>query len=1105
MTGTGPAPTCEGSRDPLGAVEIARLLRQPHLPTPEQVRVIEAPAEPLLVVAGAGSGKTETMAARVVWLVANGVVRPDEVLGLTFTRKAAGELADRIGARLRALRRALGEGRPGAGEDRPRIATYNAYAGAIVRDHGLRVGLDPDARLLTEAGRWQLAHRVVEGWPEDLDLECASRTVTQAVLRLSGALAEHLLSPAEAGAELRAMADALVTKVPAPRGPSRTLPRKTVADVAASLRARADLMALVEEFARCKRERSVLDFADQVALACRIATAVPRVAEGERAQYRVVLLDEYQDTSVAQVRLLAALFGHGHPVTAVGDPHQAIYGWRGASAGAIDRFPTDFPRVGEGGRREPARTATLATSWRNDVAVLAAANRVAGPLRTRAAAPGRAPAAAAAPVPLPVLASWPGAGPGAVRLVCAQTAADEARAVAAAIGAAWSPAGPTSRSPATAAVLCRARAQLGPMADALREAGLPVEVVGLGGLLGTPEIVDLHAALTVAHDPSRGDAALRLLTNLRLGIADLAVLHDHARRLGQGLSGGAVRRGSEGEAAGLGEALEHPPAPGWTGRAGRPMTPAGLARVRELGEVLRAVRAQTHLPLPELVAETERLLGLDIEVLARPGARPDHARRHLDAFAEVAAEFAEGSQAPTLGAFLAWLDAAEEYEHGLDTVDVDPDADAVQVLTVHASKGLEWDVVAVPGLAEGAFPHYDAAPDPRGTPTASAWLTSVAELPYPLRGDAADLPALDLDGPADHAEMDAEVKEFRRRAGAHGLAEERRLAYVALTRARRELILATSWWKEETARPRPPSRFVHELVAAGALTATEGDPAAPAPAEAANPLAARRTTASWPAEPGPERAAQVAQAVAAVRAAAPGSAEAGPRASATARAWARDAVLLLAERDRRGRPDADVGLPTHLSASSVVRLVADPVEFALDRRRPVPREPGVEARRGTGFHAWVERHFGSASLIDVEELAAADDEVVAVDAELARLQRAFLRSRWAGRTPLAVEADLETPVAGLTVRCRVDAVFATENGVEIVDWKTGDPPVGPAQEAARQMQLALYRLAWARLHRVPLESVRAAFYHVGHDRAIEAVPMTEAEIEATVAERLGAG
>lgn len=1088
---------------PLTARDVARLLDRPE-PTDEQVEIIEAPLEPLLVVAGAGSGKTETMAARVVWLVANGHVHADEVLGLTFTRKAAGELAERIAVRLRRLRRELRVEGDGLTPDRPRIATYNAYAGSLVRDHGLRVGLDPDARLLTEAGRWQLAHRVVETWPGELAVDKSPQTVTEAVLQLAGALAEHLLTPAEAAAELRALAADVEERPPAE---GRRSGRSAVAAVATALRARADVLGLVEALAARKRELGVVDFADQVALACRIAAEVEGVGEVERSQYRVVLLDEYQDTSVAQVDLLAHLFGDGHPVTAVGDPHQAIYGWRGASAGAVERFPERFPRVRDG-LVTPSPVRTLATSWRNDTAVLAAANEVAAPLRALARV--RAAKRGEAGVPLPVLGARPGAGPGGVHLLVSQTAEEEVAEVAAAIAERWAPSRP-GQEPRTAAVLCRSRSQMPLVADALRAAGLPVEVVGLGGLLSTPEVVDLRSALVVAHDPSRADAAMRLLTGLRLGIADLAVLHDHARRLARPASpadGATPVRETDAEPASIVEAVERPPAPGWCGRAGRPMSAVGLARVHELGAVLHAIRAQAHLPLPELVVEAERLLGLDVEVLARPGEDPARARRHLDAFAEVAADFADGSQAPTLGAFLAWLDAADAYEHGLDTVDVDPDPAAVQVLTVHAAKGLEWDVVAVPGLAEGSFPHYDGTPRPTGAPSASGWLTDLRELPYPMRGDAADLPHLDLDAPADEAEMAAELDALKARTGAHLLAEERRLAYVALTRARSELVVSASWWKEGSSRPRPPSRFVAELVHGQALTSVRGEPGAAAPEAEANPLAVRRADAVWPA-PRPDAVVEAAtRAAAAVRAAASGTAGGEPAAapaelSSRGAAWWWDAELLLAERARRGRRGVAVELPRHLSASSVVALVGDPAAFAVDRRRPVPQRPSVAARRGTQFHAWVERHYGAASLIGVDELPGADDAELPTDEELLRLQRTFLASRWAGLAPVAVEADLETPVAGTIVRCRVDAVFATPQGVEIVDWKTGSPPADAADDAARQMQLAVYRLAWARLHGLSLDAVRAAFFYVAHDRVVEARPMPEAAIVAAVTASVG--
>ena len=1091
------------------AVDLARRAGLAHLPTPEQVAVVEAPLEPLLVVAGAGSGKTETMAARVVWLVENQVARPEEVLGLTFTRKAAAELAERIELRLRALRGYRVDPAAGVGPDRPRIATYNSYAAGLVRDHGLRIGVDPETQLLGEAGRWQLATRVVERWAGGLSTNAAPSTVVTAVLSLAGALAEHLLTSAEAACEIRALADALVDKGDA--AGARKGPRADVQRIVASLHARAELMEVVEAFLRRKRELGVLDFADQVALACRIAREIPGVGASERASYRVVLLDEYQDTSVAQVAMLSAIFGGGHPVSAVGDPHQAIYGWRGASASSVERFPETFACAD--GR--PATIATLSTSWRNDRAILTAANSLAGPLRSPTGGPGRR-RAPRAPVSLPVLEARPRAGAGRVTAFYAETADAEAARVAQVVDDLRGRGGGDGQ-PATAAVLCRARSQMPAVAEALRARGVPVEVVGLGGLLAAPEIVDLHAALLAAHDPSRSDAALRLLTGMRIGIADLAVLQERARELARPLGAGGATGPAE---SSIVEAIEQPPPAGWVGPSGRAMSPAGLRRVGELGATLRALRASTHAPLPELVGAAERLLGLDIEVLARAGADPRHARRHLDEFSDVAARFADGSQEPTLGAFLAWLEAAAEHERGLDTVEVEVDPTAVQVLTMHAAKGLEWDVVAVVGCSDGVFPSYDG--DYREEPVASAWLSGLDVLPHPLRADAEDLPVLDVDGPADHTEMLAECEAFRVRAGAHALTEERRLAYVALTRARRDLVLSGSWWKGQVKQHRRPSRFLTGLERAGAVDDVQGRVPWTNPENAENPLVAQRRSALWPAPPSDVVADGIRRGVSAVEQArarldsgpesaplTPGRETAaqgqGPTASERsdrARAWLRDARLLVAERQLAADPGREVTLPAHLSASSVVRLVVDPAAFALERRRPVPVEPSAAARRGTRFHAWVERHYGCATLLDVEDLLGSDDAVVEPDPELEQLQRAFLASPWAARTPLALEVPLETPVGGSMIRCRVDAVFASPGGVEIVDWKTGALPSSADEASARQVQLALYRLAWSRLHGMPLGSVRALFYHVGQRIAVPAEPLAEAEIIAAVTARL---
>ncbi|MGH3424986.1 MAG: UvrD-helicase domain-containing protein, partial [Nocardioidaceae bacterium] len=199
---------------------LARLLGVPE-PTPEQARVISWGLEPLAVVAGAGSGKSETMAARVVWLVASGLVRPEQVLGLTFTRKAAAELAARVRTRLDQLR-AVGVADPAALDGEPVVSTYHAYAARLVTDHALREAVEPSVRLITPAIQWQLAARVVESYDGPMDaVPWAPATVTTAVLDLAGELAEHLRTPDAVRAEgkrWRERAAELPGRVPAAVG-----------------------------------------------------------------------------------------------------------------------------------------------------------------------------------------------------------------------------------------------------------------------------------------------------------------------------------------------------------------------------------------------------------------------------------------------------------------------------------------------------------------------------------------------------------------------------------------------------------------------------------------------------------------------------------------------------------------------------------------------------------------------------------------------------------------------------------------------------------------------------------------------------------------------
>ena len=1044
-------------------------LRLP-VPTAEQAAVIGAPLGPAVVVAGAGSGKTETMSARVLWLVANELVRPDQVLGLTFTTKAAGELATRIRVRLAQLRAFLGAGGPAgdpalAGE--PTVATYHAYAGRLVAEHALRLGVEPSVRLLSEAMTWQLAQKVVRTYDLDVpELDNAESTVTNWVLDLAGELAEHLVEPDE----LRRWTDELRTRVMAkPRrsASGRGVAGEPYAEVRRLLEraaARVALLPLVDRYQRAKQDARAIDFGDQMEIAARVADRFPEVGRAERARYAAVLLDEYQDTGHAQLTMLRGLFGAsagGHPVTAVGDPAQAIYGWRGASANNLIRFATHF-RTAAG---DPAPVLPLSTSFRNDEQVLDVANALSAEIREN----------------VPALAPGPRGGPGVVRAALLETVADEADWLADQVAAVWREDAADRRLRAggrSVAVLCRRRSQFDLVAGALRARGVPVELVGLGGLLATPEIRDLVSTLQVVSDPTAGAALARLLTGARwrVGGRDIAALGRRARSLAARREEAAAGTRDVVSDASLVEALDD---------LGPPelYSADGYRRMSTLAAELAALRQRTAQPLPDLVADVERTLLLDIEVAAAPDRDRAAGRAHLDRFAEVAADFSVDAEAPTLGAFLAYLAAAEDAERGLEAGVVDVDADRVQVLTVHAAKGLEWDVVAVPGLTVDVFPDLLST---RG----SGWASSAPTLPYPLRGDGSDLPVFDVITPRDQKRLDDARKDFVEACKERAVREERRLAYVAATRAR-HLLLASGYWWDTAVRPRGPSTFLTELAA---VRGVQVDQWADPPADGAtNPLPPPAPV-PWPADPLGARRPLVEQGAALVRGAGEPVADEGTlfaEEDLLALGWQREAEILLAERAAAAAPGgADVPLPGHLAVTDLVTLARDPLSLARRVRRPVPTRPAPLARRGTAFHAWLEERYGGERLLDLDELPGAADEDAAPDDELALLQERFLASAWADRSPEEVEVAFETVVGGVVVRGRIDAVFADpDGGWTVVDWKTGDPP---RDGTAAAVQLAAYRLAWAELSGTPVEQVRAAFHYVRQDRTVAPVDLLDA-------------
>ncbi|WP_406355225.1 UvrD-helicase domain-containing protein [Streptomyces sp. NBC_00658] len=1105
--------------------------------TPEQTACITAPPAPQVIVAGAGSGKTTVMAARVVWLVGTGQVAPEQVLGLTFTNKAAGELAERV---RKALIKA-GVTDPDAidpdnppGE--PVISTYHAFAGRLLTDHGLRIGLEPTSRLLADATRYQLAARVLREAPGPYPaLTRSFPDLVGDLLTLDSELSEHLVRPED----LRTYDAELLRSLE-----SAKLTNADLRKVPEAAAARRELAELVGRYRAAKRERDLLDFGDQIALSATLARTRPEVGTILRDEFRVVLLDEYQDTSVAQRVLLAGLFGGGtgHPVTAVGDPCQAIYGWRGASVANLDDFPEHFAHPD--GR--PATRQALSENRRSGGRLLELANGLAEPLRAMHAG-------------VEALRPAPGAErDGLVRCALLRTHAEEIDWLADSIAHLVR----TGKAPGEIAVLCRTATDFAEIQGALVARDIPVEVVGLSGLLHLPEVADLVAVCEVLQDPGANASLVRLLTGprWRIGPRDLALLGRRARFLVTHARVGAdddpdrrlaaaVEGVDPAEVISLADALDtflEMPIEAQGDDDGLPFSPDARVRFARLAAELRDLRRSLADPLMDVLHRVLAVTGLEVELSASPHALAARRRETLSNFLDVAASFAAGDGEATLLAFLGFLRTAAQYEKGLDNA-LPGGENTVKVLTAHKSKGLEWDVVVVPGLVTGTFP---------STQGREKWTAQGKVLPHELRGDADTLPdigAWDTRG----------IKAFHEAMKDHQHTEELRLGYVTFTRPRSLLIGSGHWWGPSQKKPRGPSDFLHALhdhCAAGhgeieawadepaeddenpALHEASADRAWPLPLDDAA-LARRRAAAEtvlahlervashedahpgaahdsssyedpeWPPPPEDEEPPDLPaddgadwDSWTADRPTVPHQAPAPearphpedpmrltPEESRTLASWDRDLDALTGELLRARAGVTDVPLPSSLTASQVLRLTADPDGFAQELARPMPRPPQPAARRGTRFHAWVESRFEELRLpmLDPEELPGSEAEI-ADERDLEALKDSFERTPYAHRTPYRVEVPFQLAIAGRVVRGRIDAVYREADGdagyrqgdedaghgqgdgrtYEIVDWKTN------RSRTADPLQLAIYRLAWAEQQGVPLESVKAAFLYV---------------------------
>jgi ATP-dependent DNA helicase UvrD/PcrA len=708
---------------------------------PDQLRAVTHGEGPLLVVAGAGTGKTQVITRRIAWLIATKRAKPSEILALTFTDKAADEMAVRVDQLVP------------YGYTDSTIATFHAFGDRLIREHALELGLPPDVRVLSRAEAVIFLREHLFAFDLDAYRPLGDPTrFLSALVTLFSRCKDEDITPATyvAHAE-RITAAATALAAAAADG----------ATEAAGGAARAEEGRHQEELARAYAryqellgENGFIDFGDQVALALHLVRGSPAARQAIAARFRYLLVDEFQDTNRAQAELVGLLAEPHRNVTVVGDDDQAIYAFRGAAIDNILDFEARYPG---------ARTVVLRRNYRSLRPILDASYRLVrfndpDRLEARTGLVKRLRAQRRDPAPPPV------------RLEAFATGSEEADWIAADIARRIA----GGADPRDHAVLVRANGHADAVLRALNVAGVPWRFSGSSGLYARPEVRLLMAFLRVIADPDSSVDLYALASSEVYGLGgdDLTAIVSTARRRNRPVIS-------------IMDELERQP--GILRLA--PTTRSAVHRL--VGDVNRFAAMAHERPAGEVLYAFLRDSGLLSRLAATASAAADEGLGNIARFFDLIraqSVLLADDRAMFVAQHLQTL-----IEAGDDpaTADLDPDADAVAVLTVHKAKGLEFPVVYLPGLVAGRFPGNG-------------------------RGDPLGLPA----GLGRGEPMTPE----------RGLAEERRLCYVAMTRARDELVL-THAADYGGARARRISPFVLEALDLPVSAGTPGGGVVPPSAE----------------------------------------------------------------------------------------------------------------------------------------------------------------------------------------------------------------------------------------------------------------------------------
>lgn len=928
-------------------------------PSPEQQAILDLGPATIRVRAGAGTGKTTTLAMVIANLVDAHGIEPEQVLGITFTNKAAAELANRS---REVLTSATDSSR------QVEVHTYHGFAAQVLAEFGPLAGVDNRADVITPTfARQMIAETLHHRSFDHLDITQA-RTIDR-IRRLNDGLGDHLLGPEEVAAA-------------APQATDETWAE------------RIEMLGVLEQYAAEKRRLRVVDYADLVTLASRVVTEFPQAGQAIRERYQAVLLDEYQDTNPAQRVLLQRIFGDATPVIAVGDEDQTIYEWRGASSENFVVFSQHFGGPSQGLVHDRG----LTLNRRSSPEILEVANQA------------RSLAGDGADTLEPVDPQ----AHGEVITYWAGDAIEEAEWIATSFerlhqeGAAWS----------DMAVLIRKNKDFSPVIEALTRHEIPLEVANVGGLLSVPEVAEIRAWLTILDRPEDSAALIQVLlgSRYRLGLADLAALTRWVA---------AEQTGDEEEPAPLTliEAIESAEQVEGLGDEARRRVERFRRTYRDL---LTETQGTTLVETCRMILDRTRAWQ-DIEALP-PSARLT-TRLNLHRLLDLAEGWSPLRGRPSLEAFLDYLEGMEqEPAEELDAARLSGE-EAVTLVTVHRAKGLEWDTVALPAVTKGNFP------------------SSSQQYPDPARFAEFVGPELRIDTVLDDLPQDegSRTDFFRERH----MRQEWRVAYVALTRARRRLLVSGAYWyglPEPTKKPKEPSELFL-LVEESPVSRSEGSAELrdrppvlrpPAQHESPDPL--------FPDGWGSGVRMEIER---------PGSLDRLADERGVRPAYDRivaettGKLFSLAEPGEEAAPEDRPGV----SVTGLVTYARCPKRFFWSDVDPLPRRHSPAAARGAEIHRRIELH--QRGHVPFEEMGVELYDVVEGEGPAGGYQ-AYLRSRFSGHKACLVEApftlDLEI---GLRLRGRIDAVFCQDGHWEVVDFKSGRPSGDPA----RLVQLQAYAIA----------------------------------------------